>query len=58
MPVNCNNTGTLTSGKHAHTCLNSEDKMALLARLGEPKLTFKRTRESFEGREIQSNVCF
>jgi hypothetical protein len=32
--------------------------MALLARLGEQKINFPRTGESFEEREIQSKVCF
>jgi hypothetical protein len=73
-PVNCNNTGTLTADKHAHTselnlftahtCLKPrwrflpEAKMALLASSASNKLTFKRTGESFEEREIQSKVCF
>jgi hypothetical protein len=35
-----------------------EAKMALLASSASNKLTFKRTGESFEEREIQSKVCF
>ena len=54
--MNCNNTGTLTAGKHAHTC--PKPKWRFSRGSASNKLTFKRTRESFEEREIQSKVCF
>jgi hypothetical protein len=54
--VNCNNTGTLTADKHAHTYPYPRWRFSRGS--ASNKLTFKRTRESFEEREIQSKVCF
>jgi hypothetical protein len=54
--VNCNNTGTLTADKHAHTCPKPRWRFSRSS--ARNKLTFKRTGESFEEREIQSKVLF
>jgi hypothetical protein len=57
--VNCKNTGTLTAGKHAHTCPKPRWRFSWGS--ASNKLTFNGTRESFEEREIQSfysKVCF
>jgi hypothetical protein len=56
LSVNCNNTGTLTADKHAHTCLKPRWRFSRGS--ASKKLTFRGLGKSFEEREIQSKVCF